>query len=179
MRRNVVIYGCPLLAAESADPGSGVQDIVIRLFKEIGVVVAKDMISAVYRMGKGSNGKVAPIFVEFKSVETRRLVMKNKANLARCAEALKKVRIDDDLTKARSHIMKKLMTDQRIAWVSSIGGRLVIHEGDGVNNAPGVKKMRPKSNGIMIGRLEELFKIRCIPGEEIVSMLDVALELQQ
>ena len=103
-------------------------DIVVRVAKDMGVVISPNDISVSHRVGgprRGRNSdKPRPILAKFVRREFTSQIMYRKKNL-REVEAYRNVYVQEDLTKARSKLVFELKRASDVKRVWTVNGRIV------------------------------------------------------
>ena len=103
-------------------------DIVVRVAKDMGVVISPNDISVSHRVGGPRRGRTSdkprPILAKFVRREFKSQIMYRKKNL-REVEAYRNVYVQEDLTKARSKLVFELKRASDVKRVWTVNGRIV------------------------------------------------------
>ena len=119
---NVRIYGIPEPAND--DTREDTNDIVVKLAKDIGVIITTADLSVSHRLGRrGRGGKPRTIIAKFVRRQCKTDVMRNKKRL-RDSQNYENVYINDDLTTLRNKLVMEMKKDDNIKQVWTIEGRI-------------------------------------------------------
>ena len=119
---SVRIYGIPEPAND--DTREDTNDIVVKLAKDIGVIITNADLSVSHRLGRrGRGGKPRTIIAKFVRRQCKTDVMRNKKRL-RDSQNYENVYINDDLTTLRNKLVMEMKKDDNIKQVWTIEGRI-------------------------------------------------------
>ena len=181
--KSVKIYGVPQGDDEKCrgDTLKVALDIFDVLKLEGNAKISKEFISDVYRIPSRRQGACPPIRVDFCRTLDRRFVMSAKSQLKATPDsggvAWKKVRIEDCLTNARSVIFRKLMDHDKVGYVYTRNGDLVVRlKAVDANGAP---IEGPFQTAITLRRLDMIAELGIFSDDEISSLLNDAFDIEQ
>ena len=147
----------------------GTTGVVVDLFGRMGCKLSAQAISEAFRTEASDNTKHRPILVRLVRKEDRKWIFMNKKNLKSQPSPLNKVHVEDSLTKERSFVFRKLMNDERVKFVSTRNGRVLV-------NLEGALEGEPGSRGkpLVIDRLRDLYQLGLHSRDEATAILSEA-----
>ena len=141
--------------------------------------ISKDFISDVYRIPSRRQGVCPPIRVDFCRTLDRKLVMAAKSQLRTASDsggvAWKKVRIEDVLTNARSVVFRKLMAHDKVGYVYTRNGELVVRLKAVDQN--GTPTEGPFQAAVSVRRLDMISELGIFSDDEVESLLGDAFDI--